>query len=380
MNRLLRPFKISIPDEVIQDLYQRLDLVRWPDCELVDNWTQGVPLRNMKTLVDYWRNKYDWRRCEKQLNSYDQFLTEVDGVDIHVMHIRSECKNALPLMMTPGWPGSIVEFLKVIGPLTDPESYGGKAEESFHLIIPSIPGYGFSGIPTEPGWTLPRITEAFQEVLKRLGYEKYVVQGGGMGGAVASTLGSTKAPGLIACHVNLPFVLPRPPYGDNLSEREQAALDALAYMDRWGTGYALLNQSRPETIGYGLADSPVGQAAWIYEKLYSWSDCGDAPENVFTYDEILDMVMMYWLTNTAVSTARFYWDNYPPGLWGVETDVPTGVSIFPKEIWRAPRKWADMFMHDIIYWHELDAGGHFAAFERPELFVEEVRNCFMVVR
>lgn len=379
MNYLVKPFTIAIPEKDISDLQQKLDLVRWPVREVVDDWSQGVPLENMKALVDYWRHGYNWRRCEKKINAFDQFITQIDGVDIHFLHVRSPNSDALPLMMTPGWPGSIVEFLKIIGPLTQPEAHGGNTADAFHLIIPTIPGFGFSGKPVETGWTVPRIAKAWQILMQRLGYKRYVVQGGGMGAAIASILGNSPPQALAAIHVNLPFVLPHPPY-ENLSSQEQAALDTLAYMDRWGTGYALAQASRPQTLGYSLSDSPVGQAAWIYEKLAAWSDCDGIPENIFTFDEILDSVMLYWLTNSSVSSSRFYWDNWPPGFWGIPIDIPTGCSIFPKEIYRAPRSWADKYISNIIYWNEPSRGGHFAAFEQPEIFVDELRKCFRIIR
>lgn len=379
MNQLLKPFTIDIPDAAIQDLHRRLDLVRWPVKELVDDWSQGVPLKKIKALFDYWRHQYDWWRCEKQLNAFDQYRTEIDGVDIHFLHIRSRHADALPMVLTHGWPGSIIEFVKTIGPLTEPEAHGGKATDAFHLVIPSLPGFGFSGRPAVTGWTVERIARAWDVLMQRLGYYRYVAQGGDIGAAVSSTLGNHAPPGLAAVHVNQPFVLPHPPY-EHPTDVEQAALDAFAYMGRWGSGYALQQASRPQTLGYGLSDSPVGQAAWIYEKLCAWSDCEGIPESIFTLDEMLDNIMIYWLTNSSTSAARFYWDNWDNGLWGIHIRVPTGCSIFPKEIYQAPRTWADRYISNIIYWNEPSRGGHFAAFEQPQIFVEEIRNCFRIIR
>ncbi len=378
MSNCLESFRIDISEKVIEDLHRRIDLVRWPVKELVDDWSQGVPLNKMKELVAYWRNKYDWRRCEKQLNSYDQFLTNIDGVDIHFLHIRSRQKDAMPLILTHGWPGSVIEFLKVIGPLTDPESYGGKAMDAFHLVIPSLPGFGFSGHPKD-GWKVDRIARAWEELMKRVGYTRYVASGGDIGAAVSSTMGQHAPQELFAVHLSQPFVLPDPPY-ENLTQDEQAMLDSFEYMARWGGGYALQQASKPQTLGYILADSPVGQAAWIYEKFRDWSDCDGTPENVFTRDEMLDDIMLYWLNNSAASSGRFYWYNWDDGLKGIKINVPTGCSIFPKEIYRAPRTWAERYISNIIYWNEPERGGHFAAFERPEIFVEEIRGCFRLVR
>lgn len=379
MDNDVHPFSIAIPQEAIADLHLRLDQCRWPDREVVGDSSQGVPLERMKALVSYWRDHYDWRRCESALNAYPQFTTVIDGVDIHFLHIRSKHPDALPMILTHGWPGSIVEFLKVIGPLTNPEAHGGTAQDAFHLVIPSLPGFGFSGKPRETGWKVERIAAAWEVLMARLGYTRFVAQGGDVGAAVTSYLGKRASPALIAVHTNQPFVLPPPPY-DNLSADEQHMLDDFARMGAHGIGYAMIQGTRPQTLGYGLADSPVGQAAWIYEKLTVWSDSGGRAENVLTRDEILDNIMLYWLTNSATSAARFYWDNHGEAAMGIPITVPVGVTIFPGEIYRAARSWAERYMANITYWNEADKGGHFAAFEQPAIFTRELRNCFRQFR
>lgn len=382
MNKIdasIRSYKVKIPNEQIKDLNNRIDLNRWPDDELVSDNSQGVKLAELKKLVNYWRNEYDWGRCEAALNNYPQFITNIDNVDIHFLHIKSRHENALPLLLTHGWPGSVIEFMKVIEPLTNPEAYGGKASDAFHLIIPSLPGFGFSGKPRELGWKVERIAKAWEVLMARLGYDKYVAQGGDVGAAVSSRLGERASASLIAIHTNQPFVLPPPPY-ENLSNEEQRMMDDLALMGAQGAGYAMIQGTRPQTLGYGLADSPIGQAAWIYEKLIAWTDCDGNVENILTRDEILDNIMLYWLTNSATSAARFYWENHGEAVAGIQINVPVGVSLFPKEIYKAAKSWSELYMKNIIYWNETEKGGHFAAFEQPEIFTRELRNCFRLVR
>lgn len=379
MQDAVRPFTVRIDEEQLEDLHRRLDMTRWPEAETVNDWTQGVPLAEAQKLVGYWRNQYDWRRCEAALNQYPQFLTEIDGLDIHFLHVRSPNPDALPLILTHGWPGSVIEFLKCIGPLSDPASHGGNPADAFHLVIPSLPGYGFSGKPKQEGWKVQRIAKAWHTLMNRLGYDRYVAQGGDWGAAVTTALGVQQPDGLAAIHVNMPIVLPDGPY-DDASPAELAMLEAMAYYARWDGGYSDQQATRPQTLGYGLADSPAGQAAWIYEKFWSWADCDGNPLNTLSYDEMLDNIMLYWLPNTGTSSARLYWESFHGGFGAAELHVPTACSVFPKDIYAAPKSWAERCMHNLIYWNELDKGGHFAAFEQPELFVEELRKAFQSIR
>ncbi|MCP5379398.1 MAG: epoxide hydrolase [Novosphingobium sp.] len=379
MSESIRPFSIAIAQDQLDDLNRRLDMVRWPDPEVVDGWSQGVPLAEAQKLVDYWRNHYDWRRCEAAINAYPQFKTTIDGVEIHFLHVRSPNPDALPLILTHGWPGSVIEFMKVIGPLSDPVAHGGNAADAFHLVIPSLPGYGFSGKPKETGWGVGRIARSWHQLMTRLGYDRYVAQGGDWGAAITTYMGADAPQGLAAIHVNLPLVLPEGPF-DDASPVEQAALEALANYARWDGGYSDQQASRPQTLGYGLADSPVAQACWIYEKFWSWADCNGDPLNALGMDEMLDNIMLYWLNNTGTSSARLYWESFHGCFVATDVHIPMGCSIFPKDIYAAPRSWAEKCMHNLIYWNELDEGGHFAAFEKPELFTEELRKAFRSVR
>lgn len=375
----VRPFKIAVAQSDLDELNRRLDATRWPDAETVPDASQGAQLAKVKALVDHWRHSYDWRRVEARINSYPQFVTRIDGVDIHFLHIKSKRKNALPLIMTHGWPGSIVELLDVIGPLTDPTAYGGKADDAFDLVLPSLPGYGFSGKPAEPGWGRARVARAWDTLMKRLGYTRYVAQGGDWGAVVTQEMGHQAPAGLLAIHINMPAVVPRTP-PTKFSADEQAAMDSLNAFFGKGAGYAQIQASRPQTIGYALADSPVGQAAWIYEKLAAWSDSNGQPEKVLGYDRMLDDIMMYWLTNTGTSSARFYWENSDLAFFVVGIDIPVGVTVFPKEIYQAPRSWSEQAYPKLMYWNKVARGGHFAAFEQPELFAREVRSAFAGIR
>jgi len=378
---MIERFMIDIPQADIEDLHRRLDATRWPDRETVDDWSQGVPLARIKALCDYWRTGHDWRRCEARLNDIGNYRTEIDGLPIHFLHVRSPNPDALPLLITHGWPGSVIEFLKVIGPLTDPARHGADARDSFHLVIPSLPGFGFSGRPTRTGWGIPRIAEAWVELMNRLGYQdRWVAQGGDWGTAIATQLGIIAPKGLEAIHLNLLFAVPDVENRANWSEEEKAAAKQSEKFDKDGVGYSRLQQTRPQTLGYGLADSPAGQAAWIYEKFYEWTDCQGAPENVLSQDEMLDNISLYWLTDTGASSARLYWESLSYFRGGFSVDVPTGASIFPREIIKTPRRWAERNYRNIIYWNELDRGGHFAAFEQPALYIEEVRACFRPYR
>ncbi|MCB2051132.1 MAG: epoxide hydrolase [Novosphingobium sp.] len=379
MSEDIRPFTIAIHDAELDDLARRLERVRWPEKETVADWNQGVPLAKAMALVDYWRNSYDWRRCEAAINAHPQFVTEIDGLDIHFLHVRSPNPDAMPLILTHGWPGAITEFMKVIGPLSDPAAYGGDPADAFHLVIPSLPGFGFSGKPTTTGWGVPKIAQAWDILMKRLGYARYVAQGGDWGAAVTMQMGHRAPKGLAAVHTNLPLVMPEDP-GTDLSEQELAMVQALEYYARWDGGYSDQQASRPQTLGYALADSPVGQAMWIYEKFWSWTDSDGDPENVLTKDEMLDTIMLYWLTNSGASSAQIYWESYHGSFVATDIDIPSAASIFPGDIYAAPRSWAEKCMHNLIYWNELDKGGHFAAFEQPDLFVAELRNGFRSVR
>lgn len=378
-DQAIRPFRIAIAQAQLDDLNRRLDATRWPDAETVSNDTQGAQLARVKALAHHWRHNYDWRKVEARINAYPQFVTTIDGVDIHFLHIKSQHPNARPLIMTHGWPGSIVELLDVIGPLTDPTAHGGKAEDAFHLILPSLPGYGFSGRPTEPGWGRARVAKAWDTLMKRLGYTHYLAQGGDWGAVVTQEMGRQAPAGLMAIHINMPAVVP-PTLPATLSPEEQSAMDSLNAFFGKGAGYAQIQASRPQTIGYALADSPVGQAAWIYEKLAAWSDSQGEPEKLFGYDRMLDDIMMYWLTNTATSSARFYWENSDLAFFVVGINIPVGVTVFPKEIYQAPRSWSEQAYPKLRYWNRVDRGGHFAAFEQPELFSREVRAAFAGIR
>ncbi len=381
MSESVQPFRIETSDAELQDLQQRLRATRWPDAETVNDWSQGIPLAYLKEVCEYWAEKYDWREREKRLNEAPQFRTEIDGLGIHFQHLRSPHEDALPLVMTHGWPGSVVEFQKVIGPLSDPTAHGGDASDAFHVVCPSLPGYGFSDKPVETGWGVERTGNAWAQLMARLGYESYVAQGGDWGSAVTTTIGEQDPEHCAGIHINMVFSRPDPETMGDLTEQEKSALAALKHYQDWDSGYSKQQSTRPQTLGYGLVDSPAGQAGWILEKFWAWTDCNGHPENVLTRDELLDNVMLYWLPRTGASSARLYWQSFNQvagGEGGVQ--VPTGCSIFPKEIMRASRRWAEGRYKNIVYWNELPKGGHFAAFEQPELFVEEVRACFRHVR
>ncbi|WP_163758217.1 epoxide hydrolase family protein [Mycobacterium botniense] len=374
----VRPFRIDVPDAILDDLRARLARTRWPDAECVDDWSQGMPLAYARDLATYWADEYDWRAREAALNRFDHFITEIDGLDIHFIHQRSAHPDAFPVLITHGWPGSIVEFHKVIEPLTDPTKYGGRAEDAFHVICPSLPGYGFSAKPTRTGWGVGRIAQAWETLMCRLGYQRYGAQGGDWGAAITTQIGRNRGH-CVAIHLNMP--LGWPPAGGvaDPSEEERQALAALAHHRRWGTGYSKQQSTRPQTLGYGLVDSPVGQMAWIVEKFWAWTDCDGHPENVLSRDELLDNVMVYWVTGTGASSARLYWESFNSFATAGRVELPTGVAVFPKEILPAPRSWCEPNYH-ITRWTAMPRGGHFAAFEQPELFVEDIRAFFTDVR
>jgi len=379
MTDAITPFKIAIPDAQIADLKRRLQATRWPDKETPGDWSQGIPLAYVQDVCRYWANDYDWRKREALLNRFPQFKTTIDGVEIHFIHVRSPHANALPLVMTHGWPGSIVEFQKVIEPLTDPTKHGGNAADAFHVVCPSLPGYAFSGKPTSPGWNVEKIGHAWSQLMPRLGYPKYVAQGGDWGAIVTTAIGLNDTQNCLGIHLNMPIVTPDPATMNDLTEREKSALAGMQHYADWDSGYSKQQSTRPQTLGYGLADSPSGQAAWIIEKFWSWMDCNGHPENVLTRDELLDNVSLYWFTNSAASSARLYWESFNK----VSRDpvkIPTGCSIFPKEIFRCSKRWAEKRFEKLVHWSDLDKGGHFAAFEVPQTFVNEVRTCFRHMR
>ena len=381
MSEQIIPFQIDIPETNLDDLRRRLRQTRWPEAETVDDWSQGVPLAYLRDLCDYWQENYNWRACEASLNRFPQFRTTIDGLDIHFVHVRSPHESAVPLVMTHGWPGSVVEFHKVIGPLTDPVAHGGDAADAFHLVCPSLPGYGFSGKPAAPGWGVARIADAWDELMTRLGYVRYGAQGGDWGSGVTAALGLRHAEHVTGIHLNMVTVRPDPDTMDDLTDREKAALAAFQHYWDVDSGYSKEQSTRPQTVGYGLVDSPAGLCAWILEKFWSWTDCDGDPANVLTRDEMLDNIMLYWLPGTGASSARLYWESFGKGLAGTGTiGVPVGCSVFPKEIFRASRRWAEKGYPDLRYWGEPPRGGHFAAFEQPDLFVQEVRAAFRAFR
>ena len=372
----LKQFRIDVPTEVLDDLHARLAQTRWPEAECVDDWSQGIPLGYTRELAAYWADDYDWRSRQAALNRFDQFTTEIDGLDIHFIHQRSPHADALPLVITHGWPGSIAEFQKVIEPLVNPPS--GRAEDAFHVVCPSLPGYGFSGKPSKTGWGVGKIAEAWETLMLSLGYDRYGAQGGDWGAAVTTQIGRNRGH-CIAIHLNMPIARPAAGSGGDLTVDEQQALAAYAEHRQWGTGYSKQQSTRPQTLGYGLVDSPVGQLAWVVEKFWAWTDCDGHPENVVSRDELLDNVMLYWITGSGASSARLYWESFNSFITDGRVELPTGVAAFPKEILRTPRRWCEA-AYNITHWTTMPRGGHFAAFEQPELFVDDVRAFFATVR
>jgi pimeloyl-ACP methyl ester carboxylesterase len=369
-------YRIEIPDAALADLRDRLQRTRWPEPETVDDWSQGVPLSYVQDVCQYWADKYDWRATEARLNGFPQYRTDIDGLGIHFIHVRSPHEDALPIIITHGWPGSIVEFHKVIAPLTDPTAHGGDAQDAFHVVCPSLPGYGFSDKPSTSGWGVERIAGAWVTLMERLGYSRYGAQGGDWGSTVTTSIGQQDPDHVVGIHVNMPIATPT---FEDLTENENEALASLANYQNVESGYSKQQSTRPQTLGYGLVDSPAGQCAWILEKFWAWTDCEGHPENTLSRDELLDNVMLYWLPATGASSARLYWESFNRNRQD-EVSIPAGCSIFPKEIIRISRRWAESRFTDIRYWNELDKGGHFAAFEQPELFVNEIRSFFRLVR
>jgi pimeloyl-ACP methyl ester carboxylesterase len=387
----IRPFHVDIPDEALEDLRRRIAATRLPSKELVPDRSQGVQLATIQELARYWATEYDWRRCEARLNALPQFKTEIDGVDVHFIHVKSRHENALPLIMTHGWPGSVIELLETVGPLTDPTAHGGPAEDAFHLVLPSVPGYAFSAEPTELGWYAGRVAEAWGKLMPRLGYTRYVAQGGDVGAAVTDAMGRQGPEGLIGIHTNLlvPALSGAMPTD---TDEERAAAAQIATFGQSGNGYFVEMATRPQTIGYALLDSPVALAAWMidhdtdsYYKI-AGAFVDGKPAGNLTRDNVLDNITTYWLTGTGASAARSYWEAYGPDAPAAGSQplppptIPTGFTTFPGEIWRTPRSWAEKSYPTLTYFNEVDRGGHFAAWEEPELFSKELRAAFASVR
>ena len=372
------PFPIDVSQAQLDDLRARLTMARWPEKEVVDDWSQGAPLAWVQEVCAHWADGYDWRRCEQALNGWGSSRVEVGGLGIHVLHVPSPNPDAVPIVLTHGWPGSVIEFAKVIGPLSDPAAHGGDPADAFHVIVPSLPGYGFSDKPTAPGTGVERIADLWAEVMTALGYDRFAAQGGDWGAVVTTRLGAQHPDRLIGIHVNMPLGRPNLEVGE-LTEFEQKSLADSAEHAQWGMGYSTEQSTRPQTIGYSLVDSPVGLAGWILEKFHAWTDCDGHPENVLTKDELIDNLMLYWLPAAGASAARLYWESFRTIARG-EVDVPTACSVFPREIFRPSRRWAEATYRNIVYWNEPTKGGHFAAFEQPATFVDEMRSAFRPVR
>jgi pimeloyl-ACP methyl ester carboxylesterase len=387
----VRPFHVEVPEDELTDLRARIAATRWPSRELVPDRSQGVQLATIQELSRYWTDDYDWRRCESALNALPQFTTEIDGVDIHFVHVRSPHEGAMPLIMTHGWPGSVVELLGVIGPLTDPAAHGGAAEDAYHLVLPSLPGYGFSGEPAELGWSPGRIARGWAQLMQRLGYRRYVAQGGDVGAAVTDAMGRQAPDGLVGIHLNLLVPVLGGAVPAARSDEEHAAADALNTFRTSGNGYFLEQATRPQTIGYALLDSPVALAAWMldhdtdsYQKI-TRAFLDGQPAGHLTRDRIVDNITLYWLTATGTSAARAYWERAQAaprtaGPTPPPVSIPVGFTTFPGEIFRAPRRWAEESYPSLVYFHEADKGGHFAAWEEPGIFTKEIRATFRSLR
>lgn len=384
----MKPFRVDIPEADLEDLRSRLQYTRWPDEPSNIGWERGVPLGYLKDLAEYWRTSYDWRAAEAQLNEYPQFITEIDGATVHFLHVRSPEPDAVPLLITHGWPGSVVEFLEVIGPLTDPRAHGGDPADAFHLVIPSIPGFGFSRPLPSTGWDEVRVAHAWAELMARLGYESYGAQAGDAGSPISLALGTLHPQQVIGVHVNMLLAFPSgdPAEFEGLSELDGQRLGKLAYFDQHLSGYMKIMSTRPQTLAYGLTDSPVGQLAWIVEKFKEWTDSEKAPEDAVDRDRLLTLVSIYWLTCTAGSSAQYYYEGAEllrqatTGVKPPPITVPVGVAVFPHDPFPPVRKFADRDISTISHWTELDKGGHFAALEQPGLFTEDVRTFFRSLR
>ncbi|MDK4717808.1 epoxide hydrolase [Rhizobium sp. CNPSo 3968] len=390
----IRPFKIHVDQSQLDDLRRRIAGTRWPDKETVGDISQGIQLERVQNLVRYWGTDYDWRKAEQELNALPEFITTIDGVDIQFIHVRSRHPNALPLILTHGWPGSQFEFIKAIGPLTDPTAFGGRAEDAFDVVIPSIPGHGFSGKPTELGWGPDRVAKAWDVLMKRLGYTSYVSQGGDHGSVISDALARQAPQGLLGIHLNMPATVPGDlmkginagdPAPASLSQPERDAYHSLSTFFGRNAAYGAMMVTRPQTIGYSLADSPSGLAAWIYEKFAQWSDSDGVPERVLSRDDMLNDITLYWLTNVGASSSRFYWENNNNNF-SSETQktkdikVPVAITAFPKEIYKAPESWSRQAYPSLVYYSQAAKGGHFAAWEQPQIFAEELRAAFKSMR
>jgi pimeloyl-ACP methyl ester carboxylesterase len=388
----IRPFQFLASDEALADLRRRIAATKWPEPETVPDASQGVQLATMQKLARYWATEYDWRKFEARLNAFPQFVTEIDGLDIHFIHVRSKHDNAMPLIVTHGWPGSIVELLKIIEPLTDPTAHGGSAEDAFHVVIPSLPGYGFSGKPSATGWDPQRIARAWVALMKRLGYTRFAAQGGDWGAMVTDVMAVQAPPELLGIHLNWPFAVPPEidqaiqsgsPAPSGLSADERHAWDQLDFFYKHGVGYAQEMSTRPQTL-YAIADSPVGLAAWLLDhdaRSYALiARVFDGEREGLTRDDVLDNLTLYWLTNTPVSSGRIYWENKFAFFAPKHVDIPVAVSAFPDEVYQVPRSWAEKAYPKLIYYNRLEKGGHFAAWEQPELFAQEVRAGFHPLR
>ncbi len=378
MTTAIEPFQVAVTSSAIGDLRERLNRARWPEPATVTDWSQGVPLGYLQDLCRYWRDDYDWTARQDRLNSFPQYRAEIDGLGVHFIHVPSPHPGALPLILTHGWPGSVVEFLEVIPALVDPTLEGGDPADAFHVVVPSLPGYGFTDRPAETGWGIERTARAWAELMSRLGYRRYGAQGGDWGSMVTTSIGQQDPGHVAGIHLNMVLGFPGPDDGE-MTEMEQSAMARVQDYNEWDSGYMKQQGTRPQTLGYGLVDSPVGQCAWILEKFWSWSDTDGDPVGALGADRILDNVMLYWLTATGASSARMYWESIRNPPFG-PVSVPMGASVFPKEIFRCSRRWAERQFADIRYWGEPEVGGHFAAFEQPAIFVEELRRFFATVR
>lgn len=376
------PFHVNISDDAIADLRNRLLATRWPEAETVDDWSQGVPLDYVRDVCDYWAEKYDWRRFEAKINAFEQGITTIDGLDIHFVHAPSTEPNATPLIIVHGWPGSVVEHLDIIEPLRNPAAHGGDARDAYHVVVPSLPGYGFSGKPTGRGWSVERIAAAWVELMQRLGYQRFYVQGGDWGAGVAATMGYAQTEAVAGIHVNLALCSP-----DELMKLGEPTAEEMGqlgkfqnYLD-WESGYSQQQSTRPQTLGYGLTDSPAGQCAWILEKFKAWTDCEGHPENVISRDIMLDNISLYWFTATAASSARLYWESFKNLLVDfTPVTVPAAYSCFPEDLFTMTERWARTRFTDLRYYSQPDRGGHFPSLEQPQQFVTEVRNGLRALR